>query len=429
MSEDKIPADISAIPESANVQPAEKDYGVDKFFPSDDAQPAPQPAPTKKADAISSDDAPPPKKDAAPAPKPQTLAEKLAAKAKPAEKPAETPDPKAEKPAETAPTTFEEDQLDLDKKASVPARENFAKLKGITKTIRGQLVAKDREVAELRSKLEAGSKAPTAEQSAELERLRSEHKALNDRLLVIDTQNHPSFQAQYVAPKTAALTAAKELLGKDVDLAAMLTLPRSEFGKKVSELAKDLPAFDQTDFAQHMRNALQLEQGGRQALAKASETAQAIAAKNGAAQKQVFQQRWDAMRGPVGEHIVKLEVAPDAPADVRSSIEAYNQAVEQLSVNAEKVATAPMDEASIADHSIKAAAYDFHIGHVMPRLSQEIGQMQDTIRQLSKELEGYRSRNPKKDIGPSTGKSGADKVDPASMTIEQLADLHYNGGR
>lgn len=405
----------SALPEStvAALPKVSADFDVDKFFPKEEGKPAVV-APAKPA-VVSADDAPPSA--------PQTLAAKLAAKAKPAE--TKAPETKAEKPDTETPAAVEhpEDKMELDAKASVATRENFKNLKGVTKTLRGSLQAQEAKVADLQAKLDAASKAPSAQETAELAKLREEAKALSDRLLLIDTKNHPKFKAQYEEPKAAAINAAKELLGdKASGIPKLLDMPRAELGKALAEMTKDLPDLDRRDVTDSLYKAWQLEQAGKDALSKAGETYGAIRAKSAEEQKAQFSTRFEKIVPSLSEHLVKLDVPANATPQQRQSIEEYNNGVASIRSNAEKLALGTIDEDSIVSASAKAAAYDFHIAQVMPRMAQEFSEMQEVIAGLQKELALYHGKNPKRDIGASLVDSHA----PAkAQSIEELADQHF----
>lgn len=420
MSEETIVADpvVAGLPEStvAALPKVSADFDVDKFFPAD-KKPVTTPAVVEKPAVVTADDAPP-----------QTLAQKLAAKAKPVEKPAATPAPEAKaevKSAEPAAVENPEDKMELDNKASSATRENFKTLKTVTKELRSTLSTKDREIAEYRAKLEAASKAPSAVEAAELAKLREESKALSDRLLLIDTKNHPKFKAQYEEPKNAALAAAKELLGeKSAGVSKLLDLPRAELGKALSELTKELPDIDRREATDRIYDAWKLQQAGNEALAKAGETNSAIRTKTVEEQKALFGTRFEKVVPSLAEHLVKLDVPQNATPQQRQSIEEYNNGFAKIRENAEKIALGSIDEDSVVNAAAKASAYDFHIGHVMPRISQEISEMQEVIAGLQKELAMYHGKNPKRDISASVSASA-----PAgnAKSIEEIADAHFGG--
>lgn len=428
--ESAIPANLDVLPESVRAAAPKQNLEaeVDKFFTKPSAPAAPKPPAAQPA-------AQPPAEPGV-KPKTETLADKLAARAakpkvpaegaKPDAKPSEAPAPEGQKSAAQEAKKNPEDELDLDTKASTAARENFAKLRSITKGVRDQLINRDRELTELRTKLEAASKAPTSEQLARLESLEKEHKALSDRLLLIDTQNHPQFKAQYVAPREAALATAKELLEANgvqgADLNKLLAMPRGDLGKAVSEIVKTLPDLDRSEVSQAVLQAWKLNQAGDAALKNASQTYQGIRQHTVEQQKQLFNSQFE--RLTAGHQVAKLEIPADASAEVRAEYEAFNKDAESIRTHAEQIALEPTTEDRIVEHAMKVAAYDFHLKHVQPKLLAAINDRNEVIARLTSELEGFRARNPNRQIAPIPG--GQDAT-PASKpdSIEGVADRFF----
>lgn len=393
----------AVIPEASKsgLPEVKADYGAGEFWKEEGApDKKPEAAIPEKKEVVTADDAPP-----------TGIAAKLAAKAKPAE---------AVKPvAAVIPEAAPEDKLALDPKSSPKARENFENLRTITKTVREQLNAKEKELAALRTK------APLPADNAEQEKLRTEHKAMSDKLLLIDIQNHPVFQQQYVAPRREALAQATELLkahGKEADLAALIEKPRGEIGKALSEILKDVPAFDQSEISSHVQKAYQLAQGEKQALAQARDVSGAIRQQDSTTHVQAFDKTWDKVAAGVTEMLTPAEIPANASASDREHIQSWNEAVQQLRSNAKHIATGAASYESIADASIRAAAYDLHVKHVLPRIGVEVAAMQEVITGLKKEVEGYRSRNPNREISPKS--AGPEKPD-ANINIEEAAEAAW----
>lgn len=432
--EDPPVAPVAPSPDASSVLPASiakvvkpADFGAiaDQFGAPDSSRPvAPKPPVAPKAE---------PKVELEAPVAPKGIADRLAAKQAAPKVPAENQPPKTEviapkvepKAGDQPPPAAKnpEDDLELSEKSSEVARENFKKLKGITKGVRDQLITKDREVTELRAKLETAAKAPAAVDTEKLTRLEAEHKALSDRLLLIDTQNHPTFQQQFVAPKNAALAAAKELIPaeKNVDLAKLLALPRTELGRAVAEITKDLPDLDRADVSQSILKAWTMEQQGNEALKNASTTYQHIRQKTEAEQRQVFEQAW--VKVAPAEQIATLEIPADATPEERQSIETYNQESQGLRTRAEQIALGKIGEGDVASHAIKAASYDFHVKHVLPRIGREYGQLQLENQRLQKELDGYKSRNPNRDLAPLPGTREVPA--PKGDSIESVANAMF----
>lgn len=410
---------FKAVPESANVKPV--DYGAiaEQF---QNPEPGKLAGETAKP-AVSADDG---------KPAPKGLAAQIAERNRPkaAElpvKPAEVPPKKtdgAPPPVETLP----EDKIRLDDKVSVAARDGFKQLHGITKTLRQQNADREGELARIKVELETARKTPAATDQAEVAKLREEHKKLSDELLVTRLERHPAFQAQYVAPKQQALEAAQELLGeKGKDLESLLAKPRSELGKAVQELTKDLPDLDRLDAAAHIKRAWELEQGGKQAMAQARQTQDGIQAKTGEQHAQIFKNRFAAMAPSAAEHMVRLEAAEGASAEERQSVEAYNSAMQGIEAEAQKIALGTSDPAAVVDHSIKSALYDFHIRHALPRIGAEFEQMQQIIAAQKKEIEGFRSRSPNREFSGAPAGAGGGAPAPKFDSYEQMAE-HFASG-
>lgn len=382
---------------------------ADKFW--SDEPPKKEEKPAEKKPVVSADDAPPPKKDT---PLTQSLGDKLAAKVK--------PKPEEKKPEAKVETKSEdpEDKLQLDPKSSASARENFEKLKGISKQARAELAAKLKEIEELKAKA-----SPVAADHAELERLRAEHKAMSDKLLLIDTKNHPTFQAQYVKPKQEALTAATELLkanGKEADIAALIEKPRGEIGKALSEILKDVPAFDQTEISAHIQKAYQLAQAEKTALAQAGDVHSQIKKQDSTAHVQAFDKTWDKIAQAAGEFLIEAEIPEDATPERKERLSGYNADMKALRDRARQIATGDSSYESVADASIKAAAFEVHAKHVLPMLAEEIADRNEVIRKLTEELKGYRSRNPNRNISPTvTVRESKEK----SPSIEDAAEAAW----
>lgn len=385
---------------------------ADQFWTDEPVAPAKT---EPKAEPVKNDE--PAKKEEA-APKPASLAERFAAKAKPADK----------KPVVSAddatPEKAPEDDMELDHRASPAARENFKKLKGISRENRAKAVAAEKELASVRAQLETARKTPAAVDTEKLTRLETEHKAAMERLLVIDTQNHPAFREQYVGPREAALAEAQEVLkanGKDANLAALIERPRGEIGKALAELLKDVPPYDQIEINSKVHRAFELRTKERAALAQAGQINAGLRQQDAAAQGRHYDEVWNRLAGNITETLPALEVSANATAEERASVEAYNAAIAGLSASARQTATGTTSLDSIAEASIKAAAYDLHVKEVLPRLGREFSAAQEIIAQLTEELKGYRSRNPNRDFRATPAAAKEGKSDKTTTTIEEAA--------
>ncbi len=416
-----IVAGMGAVPESAGVKPVDFNSLAESFQKAETKAPVQVVQPKENKPVVNAD-------DAAPA-LPKGLASRIAEKNKP--KVEATPDATQDAKktdAAPAPEPLPEDKIKLDEgKTSVAARDGFKQLHGITKSLRQQIAEQTAEVARAKEELDAARKTPAAVDQTEIARLREEHKKLSDELMVTRLERHPSFQTQFVAPKNQALASAKELLGEKVkegDLEALLSKPRTELGKAVQEITKDLPDMDRLDAVAHIKRAWELEQGGRSAMQQARATYEGIQGKSTEQNTQLFKTTFAEMAPSVGEHMVRLEVPADATLEERQSIDSYNGAMQSIEAEAQKIALETSDPKAVVGHSIKSALYDFHIRHALPRLGQEFEQMSQIISAQQKELAGYRSRNPNREISASPqvdSKSNAPKFDSYEQMAEHFA--------
>lgn len=423
-----------SIPESGKVglAPVKSDYGAGDVWKDEPKQ---ETKPVEKAESKPSDESKP-----ATIPEVTGLASKWAAKVKVKAPASDIPT----KPAEAAKTTEEakpaeavehpEDKLDLDQRSSPVARENFAKLKSISKENRRLAQERELKIKEYESQLAELKKAPAAAPTygvdpAEVDRIKAENKRLADIVLIKDTENSPIFQNQYVKPKREALESATELLkahGKEANLSALIAMPRGELGKAVNEILKDLPPFDQTEISSQINLAYKLRQQEQQALKEAAATDGAIREQNARRDSMAFENVWK-QHSPKLQEMIQVFDTPAGvklTAEQQAKVEEYNTAVRSLEAQARKIATGAATHESIADASIKAAAYDLHVGHILPKMQAEIAaefnQMQEVIAQLTQEVEGYRSRNPNKQIRATTASTRADAIGKAP-TIEEAA--------
>ncbi len=412
------------LPESARngLSTPKADYGAGEFWND-------EPKTDKKAEVKTEVE---PKKEAAvETPDPITsLAGKWGAKVKaPAADVASLVKPgkveKTETKAEVVPDGPDLDKLELGAHSSPRATENFKILKGIARQEREAKTALQREIAELRSKPSAV--VPTAVDTTELDRIRAENKAMSDKLLLIDTKNHPAFQNQYVKPRIDAVQAANELLkanGKEFDVSTLIDRPRGEIGKALQEVLKDLPSLDQTEISDNVRKAWQLSQAEKTALSNAGQVNGQIKEADSKTHIHAFDSTWDKVSAGVAG-LSGVEKIPDnVTPQQRQMIEAYNRDITSLRENARAKATGSTTYESIAQTAIQAAAFEVQQNHVMPMLAAQISDMQETIKGLKAEVEGYRSRNPNRDISPTTSET---RSSSKAKSIDELGAEMLSG--
>ncbi len=374
----------SNLPESASIKVDHSAHSrdADKFFQSEPkVEPKVEPKPEARTEVKVE------------TPKPTSLADQLAARSAPPPKPEEKPEPKPE--ATHDPIEEIEKKMAASNPKWKPA-EGWQTLKQIAQTEKQKRAELEGKVAELETKVKAIPSVPGMTPE-EVEKLKAAHKSARDRLMLVDLENHPSFREQYTDKRDAELARAAELLSAHnikADLKGLLAKPRGELGKAVEEMTKDVPGFDRTEVADAIRKAYQTDQAAKQALASSKEILSGIQKNSLERQKAAFEKRFLPVSQQIAQHLVKLEAAPDASPEERAEVEAYINGGKNIRTQAEKYAFAVADDETAAEVAMKAAAYDFHIGTVQPRLLKEYSQIVADNRRLATELAALRNRNP-----------------------------------
>ncbi len=367
-----------------------------------------------------------------------------------ATEPAKTPDVPATKPVETAPAsetqkaevkpvsifapkdapppasapsteTDPADKMRLPDPAPAESVTNFANLAKVAKE-RKQLA--DRLASELEVARSSASAQPNAAEKAEIERLRTEHKAAVDRLAILDIQNHPDFSRQYTQPKKAALATAAEVIAYNEktapDMVALLTKPMKEFNATVSELTKDMNSADAATVAQSLRQARELQTQEQAALSSSSELRTQLQAKTQLEQKRAF----EAVAAEVVPHFAKRDITDGMSPEERQSVLDYNQSVETLRTRAEAQAFGKVSERDVATMAFKSAAMDHLVTHAVPYLERYAASQNAIIANLTAELQSLRGGNAPANLG---GVKQASAVDPSKMTREERTHYFLHG--
>lgn len=319
------------------------------------------------------------------------------------------------KPAESSkPETvmFPEDKLA--EPVHEGAKAGWKELKAIAKQERSR-------AAELEAKLAEAAKTQPATapiNTAETDALRAELKASQDRLLVLDVQNHPDFHRQFVEPVKKAF-AESEMLLKDngvtdaPDLSTLLSKPRVEFAKTVSELAGKMNTFDAQTFTANMRQAYQLKADKDGAMQNAAALKEQLAIKSQQQQRSAF----EAEAKENLSHFTPIDIPEGVSPETKASLEAWNNSIPQIRKDAEAIAFGKVDERGVARMSLKAAALDPLVKHVIPGLRQAVQERDAYIADLTKELAGLRGNK----APPVGGGDPVTTTQPANESIEAAA--------
>ena len=358
---------------------------------------------------------------AKPAPKePAKVAEpKPAGATPPADKPAEAPPPPAAdgKPAAPVVPTDDIDKMELGEKASDNARTNFAKLREVAKQERLAKAALEKQLADLKAQQETLAKA-APQDTAEQERLRAEHKAMADRLALVDLKNHPDYVRQYEVPKTAALAEAKEVLDYNeipANLDSLMGKSLKEFSAEVSKLTKDMNSMDATAVQTSLRNAWKINNDATAALSKSQELAKALSEKSAHAQKQAVEKVWGTFK-EAESILAKRPVPEGATPEELAEITSYNEAVQGLRSNYERNAFGRMTEEETARMALKATTFDFIQTHGVRMMDRVYKGMEARALAAEKQLNDLKAARSPGNMGGDPQKATAS----APKTFEEV---------
>lgn len=316
-------------------------------------------------------------------------------------KPSETPAADAPKPAEPP---AEAPVAQAKAEPAAPAKDRFSDIKppdnATEVTLKGwdafktkanaEVTAAEQRLSEAQAQLDNYRKATPAQQE-DVAKLKSDLQAAHDRLAVVDLSAHPDFQKQFIEPKKKAVSEATMLLtdnAKEVpDMQALLGLPRPEFAKRVSEMAAEMPAFDQGSFVNAMRTAYQVEGDSKGALSRASELRAGLEQKTAAQQREAFEATFSTFQ----TNLKPLSAPDGATADERAEVEDYNRAMASIRPSAEKYAFGSMDAKGVAELAARGAGLDFIVQKAVPRMQKEYAKSQQLIADLTAELSAIRA--------------------------------------
>ena len=325
-------------------------------------------------------------------------------------KPAEAPPPLAAdgKPAAPVVPTDDIDKMELGEKASDNARTNFAKLREVAKQERLAKAALEKQLADLKAQQETLAKA-APQDTAEQERLRAEHKAMADRLALVDLKNHPDYVRQYEVPKTAALAEAKEVLDYNeipANLESLMGKSLKEFSAEVSKLTKDMNSMDATAVQTSLRNAWKINNDATAALSKSQELAKALSEKSAHAQKQAVEKVWDTFK-EAESILAKRPVPEGATPDELAEIASYNEAVQGLRSNYERNAFGRMTEEETARMALKATTFDFIQTHGVKMMDRAYKSMEARALAAEKQLSELKAARSPGNMGGDPQKATA----------------------
>lgn len=360
-----------------------------------------------------------PKDAAQPAPKTETPPAKTEAKTEPAK--ADTPPVKTE--AAPAAPEWPGEKLELPANASAEAKTNFASMKA---SMKQEWLKEKNARAEAEKQLAVRAAAAPAD-TAELERLRAEHKAAQDRLAVFDLQSHPDFVKQFVQPKEKAMATVKEVMEyqttpKDTgELAVLLGKPMKDFNAAVSEITKDMNSADAATVATSLREARNIHAAEQSALSKSTELRSQLQAKTAQQQKQAF----EAVATEVTSSLKRIEITDGMSADEKAASASYNQRLDSLRASAEKRAFGNITEREVARMAFESEQLALMREHIVPGLERRFAAQNQVISDLTAQIESLRGTR-----APANAGGGGDANQaPAKKTRAEMIAAAYPGQR
>lgn len=361
-------------------------------------KPDPTKTTTVKRDA--QQDAPAQKPVKADAKVPKSIFDAANPEAAPAEKPAEKPATSAPDPDDAIPEN--------DWKAAKLARKELAK----------KLEASQAELAKYQEDL--GKYRQVAADPVEADRLRREHKELSDRVALFDFQAHPDYKRQFVEPKDKIVKDVDAILRENgiegVDIASIVNKPRAERSKLLSELEGKLNSYDIGELRMAVRDLSKLSEAEKSAMANRETLAQEYKRQSEVKMRQAFEevQKTESL----GFLAKPRDIPEDADPEEKQSIQAFNEGLRQVRLQAEKYAFAVADERSAASVATKAANFDLLQKHALPIMVADYNKLREINAQMAERLASLEGHRPGADFdGGDTGPSGQKEEDVDLKTL------------
>jgi hypothetical protein len=256
-----------------------------------------------------------------------------------------------------------------------------------------------------KAKKELATYHQVAPDTAEIEKLRAEHKAFSERVALLDYQNHPEFQKQFVEPKQKLNAEIKTILSDNAidgfDLQRVMSLPRAEQAKELSAVMEKMNDFDKGEFRMQLREYQKLSAAEQAALGTHKEALATLAQRNQAKQRTAFEGKWKTTS--LATFAQKLAPPEGSTPEEAARITALNAGIDNIRNTAEKYAFALGDEHQAADVAIKAANYDFVVHHAFPSMQADYRKLQEQHRALTDKLQELAAHKPGTDFAGGSG--------------------------
>jgi hypothetical protein len=259
----------------------------------------------------------------------------------------------------------------------------------LTKKIQ-DLEAKEKKAAEELNKYREVTADPS-----EVNRLKEEHRKALDRLALLDYQSHPEYRKNFVEPREQLKAQVIQILADNgvegVDIDGMLSKPRGEYAKAMSELEDRLNSYDAGEIRATMRDLQKVTEASKQAVGKYGEMAQALKQQSEIKSRQAFE---EVVKENKSWMLKPYEIPESLDPEEKQSLEEFNKAVSQIKTQAERYAFSPSDEKTSAALAFKAAQYDLYTNHAIPRMVKDYQDAKATIAELTDKLKQLQAKRP-----------------------------------
>lgn len=251
----------------------------------------------------------------------------------------------------------------------------------------------------------------------EISRLKEEHKKALDRLALLDYQSHPEYRKNFVEPKEALKAQVNQILSDNgiegFDVESILSKPRIEYAKAMSDLEDRLNSYDAGEVRATMRDLQKLNEASKNAIGKHSEIAQALRQQSEIKNRQAFE---EVLKENQVWLLKPYEIPEGLEPEEKQNLESFNQAVSQVRAQAERYAFSPADEKTSASLAFKAAQYDVFTNHAIPRMVKDYQAAKETIAELTEQLKQLQAKKPGVvDSGSANGSSQPSSEKPLSI--------------
>lgn len=326
----------------------------------------------------------------------------------------------ADAAAKAAATATDDDPTKglVEPEAGSKHRADWDKLKTAEAKARKEAADAKKLAADLEAKLK-GTTPPEADAAtkARLADLEKQNKEFSDRLKIFDVQGHPDFQREYVQPKQESFNAVTELLkteGVEADLASLVALKGKAFNTEASKILAKLTPIAQPQFIAALTKIQSLDAQAAAVIANSDQFREQKGKEFQSRTRAVFD---ETAKAYVGRFAV-AEIPADASPEAKAEGEAWNKAVQERAVTAERYAFGRATESQVADVAQKAASYDLLVTTGIPRITKmavsKINALAAKLAKAEADLAAVSRSGPRLGLTSEPGDKGDPKIENQS---------------